>query len=247
MKWLPLRLNKWLVIVLVVAFFVMLIQSYTLRVFARTSLVEIGGVNQLNCLAESENNSAEVDGLIFEILIPERVWVIPENRADVETPLKIGICITNNRKTPVRLTRLDPSVVLGLNIQAADGSELKGGGYRDILMKSPQMVCPFLLPQESVKFFLDVKLYWRDNKLFLGGSDGLGGGWEFVGLKAGNYKIRFGYYNSSAVGFCYDREMINQEPTGTPEFVQDLWGGVIAWTPFVDVRLVESPLNEKLD
>ncbi|MBE9229473.1 hypothetical protein IQ264_29125 [Phormidium sp. LEGE 05292] len=197
----------------------------------------IGRVADLISFESTDSNAVEVDGIRFEILVPERVWLIPTKQLGDEAPVKIGIRITNQKQTAIRFTRFDPQVVLGLEIAGADGLPLIRKGGRDMLTEASyeQLACPLVQPGESVTFFLDANLYWRNNLLQLGGSDELGGGWYFEALKPGTYKVRLLYGNSSSVASCYDP---TQNPkTRVPDILQGLWVGQ-AITPFVEVRLV---------
>ncbi|SKB14078.1 exported hypothetical protein [Planktothrix sp. PCC 11201] len=198
----------------------------------------IGRIASLISLESADRNAVEVDGIRFEIIVPERVWSIPEKHSSSAIPVKIGLRITNQKPTPIHLTRFDPQIVLGLEIVGADGLPLKGKGIRDRLMglRMEQLACPLVQAGKSVTFFLDANLYWRDNLLHLGGSDGLGGGWNFDNLKPGIYQVRFLYGNSSSVAPCYDS--IQDPKTRDPQVLQGLWTGQ-ATTPFVEVRLVQ--------
>ncbi|MEO1375299.1 MAG: hypothetical protein AAFW70_13455 [Cyanobacteria bacterium J06635_10] len=46
------------------------------------------------------NNGIEVDGICFETLLPEQNYQLPEHGE--ETPIQIGVRITNNSSTPYR-------------------------------------------------------------------------------------------------------------------------------------------------
>jgi len=210
------------------------IPSYLLT----SDTVKVDQPTHLTSFLLADSNAVEVDGIRFEIIVPERVWIIPEKHSSSAIPVKIGLRITNQKPTPIRLMRFDPSIVLGLGIVRADGLPVKGEAARGMFLglRKEQLTCPLLLSGKSVTFFLDANLYWRDNLLHLGGTDGLGGGWDFEVLKPGTYKIQFLYNNSSGVLFCYD---LTQDPkTSPPRRVEGLWTGQAA-TPFVEVRLVE--------
>jgi len=199
----------------------------------------IGKVAGLISVESTDSNAVEVDGIRFEILMPERVWVIPEKEFGFPTPVKIGLHITNQRPTSIRLTQFDPAIVLGLGIVGTNGLPVRGGAARGMFLglKREQLTCPLLQSGKSVTFFLDANLYWRDNLLHLGGTDGLGGGWDFEDLKPGTYNVQFGYNNSSAVASCHD---LTQDPkTTAPQIIQGLWTGRVV-TPFVEVRLVQT-------
>lgn len=148
-----------------------------------------------------DSNAVERNGIRLEILVPDRVWRIPEKQ-DATTPVRIGFQITNNTPYPIRFPPLDPLLVFPLTIVDADGNLLQRQAGRDILLKSPQLACPLVQPRESLTFFLKAQLFWQNNQLLFGGADGLGGGWSFDNLKPGNYQIRLRYINSRALLVC---------------------------------------------
>ncbi|HBL11663.1 MAG TPA: hypothetical protein DD379_09685, partial [Cyanobacteria bacterium UBA11162] len=145
---------------------------------------------------------------------------------------KIGIRITNTKQESVRFYLIDP---VG-RLVTIDGIELRRSGGRDILLHNPQLICRLLIPEESFTFFPDAELLWRDNKLYLEGSDGVGGGWSYQELHPGSYLFGF-IYDSSSIALCPDPEAINPK-TAVPELVQGLWTGRVI-TPLVEVRIVE--------
>ncbi|XZO04267.1 MAG: hypothetical protein ACM65L_11360 [Microcoleus sp.] len=182
---------------------------------------------------EVTSNAVEIDGIRLEILVPDRVWRIPENQPNATTPVRIGFQIKNNTPYPIRFPPLDPLMVFPLEIMDANGKLLQRQGGRDILLKSPQLACPLVQPQESVTFFLKAQLFWQNNQLLFGGADGLGGGWSFDNLNPGNYQIRLRYISSRAVLFCDEPHMDEYKLT------RGIWTGQML-TPLVNIRLVKS-------
>ncbi len=185
----------------------------------------------------TENNAVEVEGVRLEILVPERVWTIPPNQPDAETPVKIGIRITNTKQESVRFRIIAPlPTMIG-----ADGLKLKVSGGRDRLLPSgyrdERLVCSSLLPEETLTFFLDAKLLWRDNKLYLEGADGVGGGWNYQKLYPGTYQVGLIYVSIGPLALCHDLETITPETTAE-ELNEGFWGGEVI-TPLVEVRIVE--------
>src|SRR5690242_10918886 len=70
--------------------------------------------------ASRERCSVEVDGVLFEFLIPRRTWAFPQKpprkpdpRFDQgpTTPIKMGLRITNRTKAPLGFTLFDTIVV----------------------------------------------------------------------------------------------------------------------------------------
>jgi hypothetical protein len=189
------------------------------------------------------SNENEENDIRFEILVPEVKWVIPENKPGLETPIKIGIRITNNQKNPLYLGIIDPNTVLFLGIEDSEGKFLPNYGGRDGTFITPkthpaQIHCSLLAPRQSLTFFLDAKLYWQDDKLILGGSDGLGGVWYFEDIKPGSYKVSFSYVNQRSVDVCF-------EPGRQTQVVEGLWTGTLR-TPSVEIQIIE-PLIKSLE
>lgn len=193
----------------------------------------IGKVVNMTSQASTDSNAVEVGGIRLEILVPNQVWRIPEKQPDSNTHVQLGLQIKNNTPYPIRFPPFDPLIVLPLEMVEPDGEFLQQQAARDILLKSPQLTCPLIQPRESVTFFLNAKLFWHNNKLLLGGTDELGGGWHFDNLKPGNYQIRLRYISSRGVLLCYDSQ-INED-----KLIQGIWTGQIT-TPFVNFRLVQS-------
>ncbi|WP_293299061.1 hypothetical protein [Microcoleus sp. PH2017_11_PCY_U_A] len=185
----------------------------------------------LTSVESTNKNAVEIDGIRFEILVPNRVWLIPENQPDVNTLIQLAIRITNNSPSPIRLPFFDPLLVIPLEIVEADGKVLQSKGGRDRLLNSPQLACPLIQPGEHATFFPDTKVFWQKNSLLIGGSDGLGGSWYFDNIKPGDYQIRFRYISSRSVRPCYDPKKDEEH------LIREIWTGE-ATTPFVKVYVV---------
>lgn len=56
---------------------------------------EMGRTAQLISVASADDSVVEVNGVRFEFLVPERVWLIPTNQPNRSTPVKLGVHITN--------------------------------------------------------------------------------------------------------------------------------------------------------
>ncbi len=178
----------------------------------------------------TQSSGVEVDGIRFETLVPDREWLIPENQPGANTPVQLGLRITNNTQTAIRFTRFDTLVP---ELVKPDGQTLQRDGGRNWTSMPTISDCPLVQPRETVNFFLDAKLTWRNNKLQLGGSDGFGGIWFMDNLKPGMYQTRI-WYSSWTPG-----PMGMYEPkTQTLIPIENLWKGSAA-TPFVEVRLVQ--------
>ena len=196
---------------------------------------ELGRATELTSFESThsniDSNAVERNGIRLEILVPDRVWRIPEKQ-DATTPVRIGFQITNNTPYPIRFPPLDPLLVFPLAIVDADGNLLRSSGGRGMLLKSPQLACPLVQPRESLTFFLKAELFWQNNQLLFGGNDGLGGGWTFD-IRPGNYQLRLRYINYRSLLFCDDPQMTEYKLT------PGIWTGQMV-TPFVKFRIVKS-------
>ena len=185
---------------------------------------------ELTSVNSTDSNAVEKDGIRFEILMPERVLTIPANQPGVKIPVKLGIGITNKTQKPVRFTQLDTLVP---KLVAQDGKALERGGGGDETLKIHETDFPFVLPGKSVTFFLEARLYWHNNKLRLGGSDGFGKSWYFDDLQPSSYKVGIEYKKDGKIPTpIYDPEI------ATSRVLEGFWVGQVT-TPLVDFRLVE--------
>ncbi|MBE9145025.1 hypothetical protein [Planktothrix mougeotii] len=183
-------------------------------------------------IESTDSNAVEVDGIRFEILMPQRELTIPAKIPGAHTPVQLGIEITNNTQILIRFPPFDPLFAVFIEIVGADGKPFQKHWTRAMLLKSEQAACPLVKPGQSTIFFLDAKLFWQNNKLLLGGSDGLGGSWYFDHLKPGDYQARFTYMSARSVMPCYD------PTTDGGEIIPGIWTGK-ASTPFVMFHLVQ--------
>ena len=177
---------------------------------------------------EIDRNTVEVDGVRFEIIMPERVLRIPENEPDANTKMELGIRITNQTQTPLRFTRFD---TLALSIVKPNGERLKRSGARNWTLPPRKADVPLIKPGKSATFFLDAQLFWEQNQLRLGGSDGFGGYWYFDSLESKTYLFSMGYVRPDRI-FMYD------EGTEDTLILEEFWEGW-AESPFVEVRIVK--------
>lgn len=179
--------------------------------------------------ASSDSNAVEVDGIRFEIIVPERVWIIPDNQPDAATKVRIGIRITNQTQTSRRFSRFFTLVpeLMGPNGEAL---ELDGGG--DSVFPPKESDYPIVMPGHSVTFFLEGRLYWVDNKLQISFNHGFGGVWSFYVLSTGIYQIRLIYSKPSTPAPAYDFVSFYEIK------LENVWTGRLV-TPFVEVYLVQ--------
>ncbi|MCU0543710.1 MAG: hypothetical protein MUE44_16270 [Oscillatoriaceae cyanobacterium Prado104] len=178
----------------------------------------------MNLGEPSNNNTIEVDGVQFETLVPERELKIPN--IESKTKVQFGIRITNNSLTSYRFMFF----CLSPEVKRENGQFIQRS-YAINATKVPT-VSDFLLvqPQESLTFFINAKLCWRDFQLRLTGDDGTGGVWSLYNLKPGVYSVRFTYENRSETGKI-DGGM-------TPwQFLESMWTGAVS-TPDEEFRIV---------
>lgn len=220
---------------LALVLFGVIVFGYVPRGLTTPGIVEVDGV-RIESLelerASTDSNVVEVDGVRFETLVPQRVLTIPANKPGANTPVKLGLLITNQTQRPIRFTRYDSIFPMLLG---SDGQALQLEGGRN--WSSPPTVsdCPLLQPGESVTFFVDGKLFWQDDLLRLEWPDGFGGVWFYDNLKPGTYRIRVGYSVSTAFPgklLVYDPEIQTFRP------LTDLWRVPVA-TALVEIRLVQ--------
>jgi hypothetical protein len=217
---------RWSCLTLAFGFFVAIVFSYVPYGATVPSNVGIERARPLISLTSTNSNAVEKDSIRLEILMPERVWAIPANQPDANTPVRLGIRITNKAQIPIRFSRFD---TLFPELVGLDGRALTLIGGRNVTIPPTLADCPIAQPEENLSFFLDGKLFWRDNKLELRGSDGFGGIWLFNELKPGNYQFRFTYSSPSSRTLPCDLAVGK---------MKGIWIGEVA-TPFVEIRLVQ--------
>ncbi|MDZ8090309.1 MAG: hypothetical protein RMY16_32875 [Nostoc sp. DedQUE12b] len=177
---------------------------------------------------EPKSSAVEVDGIRFEILMPEKILRLPEKKRDIKTRMELGICITNNTPTPVRFSffaTIIPQLV------GADGQLHFQGYYRRGTKRRLESDFPLVMPGENITFFPYSLLYWQKrNQFILRIEAGDGGYYIFKALKAGVYQIQFTYNNKEAIAEVYHRKTMNTN------LIEGIWMGIIS-TPQVEFRL----------
>lgn len=196
---------------------------------------------------EADSNAVEMDGVRFEILVPERVLSIPKNNlihkllylmkflspisiyySSFIIPVQIGIRITNNTSTPLRFSFY---FTLFLEIMGVDGLTPFGDAW--IRGSCPSNSDIFsVMPGEDITFFPETEIFglWEDKfgvKITTGNGDIL----TFEPLTLETYQVRLRYSSQQSMVKIYD----SVETYTT----LDVWSGQIS-TPFVDFRLVRS-------
>ena len=193
---------------------------------------------------EADSNAVEMDGVRFEILVPERVLSIPKNNlihkflylmkflspipidySSFIIPVQIGIRITNNTSTPLRFSFY---LTLLLEIMGVDGLIPFGGGW---ISPSEPSNSDFLsvMPGEDITFFPEAEILglWEE-QFGLRTPTGNGGIWVFEPLTLETYQVRLRYSSQQAIVKIYE----SVETYTTLE----VWSGQIS-TPFVGFRI----------
>lgn len=196
---------------------------------------------------EADSNAVEMDGVRFEILVPERVLSIPKNNlihkflylmkfllpisiyySSFIIPVQIGIRITNNTSTPLRFSFY---FTLFLEIMGVDGLIPFGDGWiRASCLSNSDILS--VMPGEDITFFPETEIFglWEDQfgvRITTGNGDIL----TFEPLTLETYQVRLRYSSQQSMVKIYD----SVETYTTLE----VWSGQIS-TPFVDFSLVRS-------
>jgi hypothetical protein len=179
--------------------------------------------------ADAPKNVIEKNGVRFEILVPDRVWTIPEKSAG-RTAIRLALRITNKTDKPLRFSgyeTLIPEVV------RADGKELCRGGGDEPGPVNPEPFLgketdyPLLLPGASTTFSIATRLSWRGGQLHFGLHESAVLA-DFNGLEPGRYKVRLVYESQDGI--------VQVNPGGKK--IRGVWTGRVA-TPAVEVVLRE--------
>ncbi|MCC3445036.1 MAG: hypothetical protein JGK01_25825 [Microcoleus sp. PH2017_03_ELD_O_A] len=165
---------------------------------------------------EADSNAVEMDGVRFEILVPERVLSIPKNNLihKTSTPLRFSFYFT-----------------LFLEIIGVDGVIPFGDAW--IRGSCPSNSDIFsVMPGEDITFFPETEIFglWED-KFGLRITTGNGDILTFEPLTLQTYQVRLRYSSQQSMVKIY--ESVETYTT------LDVWSGQIS-TPFVDFRLVRS-------
>ena len=219
-----------IVFAVIFSFFGAIALSYIPKELIADSQGIVESTDKLIPLESTENNAVEVNGVRFEILVPQRVWKIPPNQPGEETPVKMSMRITNHNSQPFRFSQFHGFY----SIIARDGKRLTGNIWRDGGFAFPRVSdCPLLQTGESTTFVLDAKLFWEDNQLRLKCADGFGGKWYLDNIQAGSHQISLGY----SIRIASSLAMYDPDTPGLIPFT-DGWEGS-AKTPFIQINIVQ--------
>lgn len=194
-------------------------------------------VINLTSFEDNYSDAVEVDGVLFETVVSERVLRIPAIKPGVYTPVQIGIRVTNNRQNPLRFSFYFYSFFPELI--APDGQAMQTGYYCERLNIPIESDFVLATPGESVTVSRNAILVWirnrkkkRDRKLEFNISFRDGDFFLFNPLNLGTYQFRFKYeiFHQSLQAFSKYIE---------PTILQEVWTGKIL-TPFIDIHLIQS-------
>jgi hypothetical protein len=96
----------------------------------------------------------------------------------------------NNGRKKIRLSK---RAIAKPVLVAENGQKITLGGGCDLITAPAESDYPWVMPSQSVTFFLEGKIYRRKNLLSMGGPDPLGCYWGFADLMPGKYKVQFLY------------------------------------------------------
>jgi hypothetical protein len=175
------------------------------------------------------NSVVEVDGISFEILMPERELVVPEKLSDGRKLLDLGIRITNNTTTPLRFRFHDaitPELMLPNGQIIRESSQ-----WSDWLIGYEESDFPLAMPGDDVIFSPGGSIQKiEDNQFELMIWVGNGGSWRFNRLQLGNYQIRLEYSNDAVKVKVYGED-------GKKKVIDNIWTGKV-FTSFIEFSLV---------
>jgi|GEM_PF-6764495 len=179
-----------------------------------------------------ESTAIEIDGVRFEVLVPEQQVLIPPRQPGAETPVSLTLRITNHSDRAYQFT---PFKTLRLQFWETRTRILKAQGFEQWIDWPRLADFQLLRPGEQIDFAVEAKLYWQEGKLRLGGINEFGKRWYFDNLKTGSYQIRFLY-------FVGDRMLHELSCCGVGEEVNKvraaLWRSQLVDTPWVELHLV---------
>ena len=179
--------------------------------------------------------AVEKDAVVFEIVLPERVWLIPENKPGSSSPIHLGLRVTNKSDKSLRFSGFD---TLMPEILMPDGKEAHRweGPQATKRHRRPQEIdFPLVMPGKSVTLSIRTDLFWptlEDRTLMFRWWHASGSpGRYFDDLKPGPYKVRLVYENQhKTLEVEYPRHKVLDD---------NVWTGRIV-TPSVQVSLREN-------
>jgi len=177
------------------------------------------------------NSVVEVNGISFEILMPERELVVPDQLSDGRKLLDLGIRITNNTTTPLHFCFHDaitPELMLPNGQIMRESSQ-----WSDWLRGYEESDFPLAMPGDDVIFSPGASIQKiEDNQFELIIWVGNGGSWRFNRLQLGNYQIRLEYSNDAV------QVKVDGKDRKT-KVIDNIWTGQV-FTSFIEFSLVDK-------
>ncbi|MBE9162728.1 MULTISPECIES: hypothetical protein [Microcoleaceae] len=201
------------------------------EVFASINMRAVKTTELTSVQLTDTNNSVEVDGVIFETVVPNQVVTIPENMPDIKTPWQFGIRITNKTSLPIRFNKyhLTPEFI-GFNDKA-----LFMDDFALSLIPLTERDFPLVPPGKSFTVFWEGEFYWNENSLLFVAYYNR---WKnrslsFGTFSPGTYHVRFTYENANTESSYFDQQ--NRQLRKLRGIVKGLFS-----TPWVEIKLVSS-------
>lgn len=179
------------------------------------------------------------DGLAFEVVLPERVWSIPENKPGFSSSIKLGLNITNKSDKSFRFNGYDGLLVDILTPDGKEAHQWEGqlGTKRHRLPAEADF--PLVMPGKTVTLSIRADLFWptlEDRTLTFRSWHASGAPARcYDNLKPGPYKVRIVYGNR--------RESFDVEQPEHKVLDGNAWTGRIV-TPCVQVSLREREKDD---
>lgn len=201
------------------------------EVFASKNMSAVKTTELMSVQLTDNNNAVEVDGVIFETVVPNQVVSIPENMPDIKTPWRFGIRITNKTSLPIRFNKyhLTPEFI-GFNDK---------GLFRDVSESSFILLAerdfPIVLPGKSFIVFWEGEFYWNENRLLFRAyyEQRRDRSLSFGTFTPGTYHVRLTYENANTESSYFDLK--NRQRRQLKGIVKGLFS-----TPWVEIKLVSS-------
>jgi hypothetical protein len=169
-------------------------------------------------------------GALFELLVPDRAWTIPDNKEGARTSVKLQLRITNQTDKPLRFSRFD---TISPRMNGPDDKPLHPDGGRHETLPAHESDFPLVAPGKTTTFAIDADLFRQNGKLRFGGSDGFGGVWGFSEeFTTGRYQVSVHYENHE------DKAEVSEKVAQGDRVRTGLWTGAVD-TPFINVSIVE--------
>lgn len=174
--------------------------------------------------SNSSSNIVEVDGILFETLMPFQMIRVPQPGERVA--VQVGVRITNQRSTSYRfgLEGFVPEMF------SENGQTVRVSGGMNARRWTVIEDIPLISPESRLTFWMSFTLNWmRNNCLMFGGRTQLGASWQFLDFQPGIYQFRFSYRKQLSR---------HQVPFGTGRTeIDSFWVGKVS-TPSVEFYLI---------